>query len=120
MSKVLNSPKEIGCRIRTLRKKQGKTQAYFADLLYISPSYLALIESGKRTPTVEVLAQISHICDVSVDYLLFGEPSSQYDLNQRTFQRLAAAYPPADVERALRLAEYYLKMEVESQPQIGK
>ena len=36
-----------GERIRKLRLKKNKTQAYFADILYISPSYLALIEAGK-------------------------------------------------------------------------
>lgn len=111
MAKVLDSPKEIGSRIRTLRKKHGKTQTYFADMLYISPSYLALIESGKRTPTVEVLAQISNLCDVSVDFLLFGKTSSQGDKNQKTFQRLAATYSSEDIEHSLQLAEYYLQME---------
>lgn len=111
MAKLLNSPKEIGSRIRSLRKKQGKTQTYFADLLYISPSYLALIESGKRTPTVEVLAQISNICNVSVDYLLFGEPSEHFDSNQKTFLRLSADYPSEGIEHALQLAEFYLRME---------
>lgn len=111
MAKIMDSPKEIGCRIRALRQKHGKTQTYFADMLYISPSYLALIESGKRTPTVEVLAQISNLCDVSVDFLLFGKQSSQRDINQKTFQRLTTSYSPADIERSLQLAEYYLQME---------
>lgn len=31
---------KIGARIRKLRKKQGKTQSYYADLLYISPSII--------------------------------------------------------------------------------
>lgn len=37
----------LGERIRKLRLKKNKTQAYFADILYISSSYLALIEAGK-------------------------------------------------------------------------
>lgn len=111
MSKLLNSPKEIGSRICALRKKQEKTQSYFADLLFISPSYLALIESGKRTPTIEILAQISNLCDVSVDYLLFGDATSLQDSNQKTFQRLASSYSPDLIEHALHLAECYLKME---------
>lgn len=117
MAKLLNSPKEIGRRIRALRKKQGKTQSYFADLLYISPSYLALIEAGKRTPTVEVLAQISGLCDVSVDYLLFGTPLDQYDLNEKTFQRLTDTYAPSEMRQALQLAEFYLQMKNSEEPE---
>lgn len=102
---------EIGTRIRSLRKACNKTQAHFADLLYISPSYLALIESGKRAPSIEILAQISNICDVSVDYLLFGKDDSIRNMNDKTFQRITEIYPPERVKQALKLAEYYLKLE---------
>ena len=101
---------EIGNRIRSIRKKQKKTQSYYADLLYISPSYLALIESGKRTPTIEILAQISKMSDVSVDYLLFGESSTTLEQNEKTLKRLHEDYSPEEVEKALKLAEYYLTL----------
>lgn len=58
----------LGERIRKLRLKKNKTQAYFADILYISPSYLALIEAGKRVPNLDVLVHIAEITDVSIDY----------------------------------------------------
>lgn len=103
--------KQMGKRIRDIRKGQNKTQEYFADLLFISPSYLALIESGKRTPTIDVLAQIAKVSDTSVDYLLFGTPSDNQSESQQVFQRLVETYPEQDVGRSLRLAEYYLKME---------
>lgn len=65
---------EMGERIKRLRLKQNKTQKYFADMIYISPSYLALIEQGKRTVSIDVLSQISKVCDVSTDYLLLELP----------------------------------------------
>lgn len=102
---------EMGNRIRLLRNKQKKTQKYFADMLYISPSYLTLIEQGKRTVTLDVLAQIASVCDVSTDYLLFGNSSFQADANSRIFHRLANSYSPQEVNRALKLAEYYLSMD---------
>lgn len=104
---------EMGNRIKLLRTKQKKTQKYFADLLYISPSYLALIEQGKRTVTLDVLAQIALVCDVSTDYLLFGisnEQNEQDEKNFRTFKRLSNCYPPHKLKNALRLAEYYLSL----------
>lgn len=110
MADYLLKPNEIGARIRALRKKQGKTQAYFADLLYISPSYLALIESGKRVPTLEVLVQIAMNCDVTIDYLVFGDQSN-LDAEQIMFNRLRNSYPPNQIHHALQLAEYYLELE---------
>ncbi|MGN0342784.1 MAG: helix-turn-helix domain-containing protein [Roseburia sp.] len=110
MADFLMKPTEIGARIRALRKKQGKTQAYFADLLYISPSYLALIESGKRVPTLEVLVQIAVNCDVTIDYLVFGDKNT-LDAEQIMFNRLRNSYSPVQIHHALQLAEYYLKLE---------
>ena len=102
---------KMGERIRSLRIKQNKTQKYFADMLYISPSYLALLEQGKRTATLDVLAQIAKVCDVSTDYLLFGNSYEQTDTNFKTFQRLSEAYPSKNIKNALKLAEYYLLLD---------
>lgn len=102
---------EMGNRIKLLRTKQNKTQKYFADMLYISPSYLALIEQGKRTVTLDVLAQIAKVCDVSTDYLLFGISNEQDENNYRTFKRLSDCYSPHQLKNALRIAEYYLTLD---------
>lgn len=102
---------EMGERIKLLRMKQHKTQKYFADMLFISPSYLALLEQGKRTATLDVLAQIAKVCDVTTDYLLFGNSYEQTDTNFKTFQRLSEKYPPKKLKNALRLAEYYLSLD---------
>lgn len=111
MSYFSIDPIEIGSRIRGLRKSLDKPQYIFADLLYISPSYLALIESGKRAPTLDVLVQVSKICNVSIDFLLFGKTSGDFnDLHQK-LQTLIDSYSDAQVQKALQLAEFYLQME---------
>lgn len=102
---------EMGSRIKLLRVKQKKTQKYFADMLYISPSYLTLIEQGKRTITLDVLAQIAKVCNVSTDYLLFGTDSNENEKNAKTFQRLTNSYSPHKVKNALKIAEFYLNVE---------
>lgn len=48
----------MGKRIRELRNTQNKTQEVFADMIHISSSYLALIEQGKRTANLDVVAQV--------------------------------------------------------------
>lgn len=101
----------MGKRIRALRQAQNKTQGAFADMLHISTSYLALIEQGKRTASLDIIAQISRVCSVSADFLLFGESDSSSSANQRTFQTLCRQYTDQDIERALRLSSFYLNME---------
>lgn len=109
---------EMGKRIREIRKSQQKTQEIFADSIHISTSYLALIEQGKRSASLDVLAQMSKTCHVPVDYLLFGSPVSLESQNQETFDSLCRQYPPQEIQRALKLAEYYLKLERKEEKEI--
>ena len=46
---------QIGHKIRTKRRKQGISQIDLSKKLSISPSYLNLIESGKRKVNVDLL-----------------------------------------------------------------
>lgn len=101
----------MGKRIRALRRAQNKTQEAFADMIHISTSYLALIEQGKRTASLDIVAQISRVCLVSVDFLLFGEPQDSCSANQKTFHALCRQYTEQEIERALRLSAYYLNIE---------
>jgi len=101
----------MGKRIRALRQSQKKTQEAFADMIHISTSYLALIEQGKRTASLDIVAQIARSCFVSVDFLLFGDPeTSPCSENQKTFDSLCRQYTEHDIKKALRLAAYYLKL----------
>lgn len=63
----------MGNRIRELRKEKGISQAGLARVLKMSASYLAMIEGGKRIPSVELLLMIAKKLDVSVDELLYGK-----------------------------------------------
>lgn len=71
MNNIILNPQELGERIRALRFKCNKTQVYFADMLYISPSYLALIESVKRVPNLDLLIHIAKFTDSLLLSLFF-------------------------------------------------
>ncbi len=109
MNNIILNPQELGERIRALRLKKNKTQSYFADMLYISSSYLALIESGKRVPNLDLLIHIAKFTDVTLDYLVFGD-DPKCDPLQMTFTRLNDSYDEKQMGRALKLAEFYLEM----------
>lgn len=46
--------KTLGKRVKLLRNKKGLTQIQLANELYISESYIALIEADKRNPSMEI------------------------------------------------------------------
>lgn len=108
MEKYVIDLKKIGFRIKELRRLHGATQEVFSSSIYISTSYLALIETGKRTASLDVFAQIAHTYHVSLDYLLFGIKDSAYNSNQLLFNSLCERYTTDDISSALALAEFYL------------
>lgn len=70
--------KEIGARIRSLRKEKGMYQAELAECLEMSQTHMSNIESGKAGITLENLAKLMNEFNCSSDYLIFGrEPVSE-------------------------------------------
>ena len=57
---------QIGHKIKTKRKKLGITQANLSRSLSISPTYLNLMESGKRKINVDLLLKIADELNVNI------------------------------------------------------
>ena len=57
---------QIGHKIKTKRRKMGTTQADLAKKLSISPSYLNLIESGKRKVSVDLLLKLANELNIEI------------------------------------------------------
>ena len=51
--------RDLGLRIRALRRERDWTQEKLAEAAVIDRSYLADIEAGRRNPTLDVLWRIS-------------------------------------------------------------
>ena len=67
----------IGETIKKLRKEREITQEEFAEMLNISTSYYARIESGIRMPSLELVIQIVELTNYSLDCLIFGESKTE-------------------------------------------
>lgn len=59
---------EFGRRLRELRVARGVSQRYVAGNV-VNPSYISLLESGARVPTLEVVMHIARVLDVSASDL---------------------------------------------------
>lgn len=57
-------------RLRDMREKLSYSQREVAKRLNVSPSLISGYETGERTPSVEILLQLSYLYKCSVDYLL--------------------------------------------------
>ncbi|MEV5754633.1 helix-turn-helix transcriptional regulator [Actinoallomurus sp. NPDC052308] len=88
----MDSHQSLGQRIRWARMRKGLSQAQLA-LPELSDSYVSLIESGKRTPTPEVVRLLARKLGCSASYLSSG-------IDEATQDRLQTALDQA--ETALR------------------
>ena len=60
----------LGAKIKTKRKEQRYTQEQLSELCDISVGFLAHIEAGTRSPSLETLYKIAKVLNISIDYLL--------------------------------------------------
>ncbi|WP_316347342.1 helix-turn-helix domain-containing protein [Desulfuromonas acetoxidans] len=75
--------KELGARIRSVRKNLGLNQKTFGEMLGVGISTVSAYESRGSSPSPEALAKIAEMGGVSVDYLITGkrEQGSEKKLN---------------------------------------
>lgn len=74
MNDVVIRQPEFGRRLRELRTARGLSQRDLASGV-VNPSYISLLESGSRVPTLDVVIQLSQVLDVPTSSLLNGEVS---------------------------------------------
>lgn len=65
--------KEMGERIRKVRKTKLLTQAQLAEILGISKDQMSNIENGKSACKPDYIFLIVQIFDITSDYLFFGK-----------------------------------------------
>ena len=71
--------KSVGERIKNSRISKNITQDKLAELIDINPSHLSNIERGKTKMSTDTLANIARSLNISIDYLLFGDVTLEYN-----------------------------------------
>ena len=66
-----------GKRIQKLRKGRSFTQEQLAEKLNLSTVHMAKIETGRRSCSLDVLAEIAVFFDTSLDYLVLGKTTEK-------------------------------------------
>ncbi len=73
---------QIGYKVKSKRRSLGITQADMSKKLSISPSYLNLIESGKRKINVDLLLKLAN--ELGIEISDISIPSSFDNLSKRS------------------------------------
>ena len=67
----------VGEKVKKKRLEKGYTREKLAEKCSISVSYLAHIERGTKSLSLETAFKISQILNISIDYLLIDEITEQ-------------------------------------------
>ncbi|MBQ3704727.1 MAG: helix-turn-helix transcriptional regulator [Oscillospiraceae bacterium] len=73
---------ELSEKLQELRCNRGLTQEELAEALYVSRTAVSKWESGRGTPSIDSLKELSRFFSVSIDELLSGEALVQIAENE--------------------------------------
>ncbi|MCD7812417.1 MAG: helix-turn-helix domain-containing protein [Ruminococcus sp.] len=99
----------IGDKIREARKKAGLTQWQLAEKVFVSESYIALIESNKRNPSMSVLTKLAEVLNITTDHIVFDTSSRNTDSFTLEWQKLIENRTPEEIESALKIVKTYFE-----------
>lgn len=79
VSEVSDAGKNLGVRVREVRKKRGLTQRVLACRMNVPRTYISKVELGRVVPSLSTLWRIAAGLEVSVTYLLCDESERRRD-----------------------------------------
>ena len=81
---------KIGTRIRTLRREKNMTQEELAHICDYSISQIRAVETGERSPFLDLMILIADALGETLDYFIADTPyaNSQYIINSRLGPKL--------------------------------
>ncbi|MBO5339849.1 MAG: helix-turn-helix transcriptional regulator [Oscillospiraceae bacterium] len=68
---------QIGTNIQVARETAGYTQEKLSELIGLTPNHLSAIERGVSGASLEVLEKLCLLLNISADFLLFGQSSTE-------------------------------------------
>lgn len=84
MNKNYYDAREMGKRIREIRKANGMKQFELAEKMYLSVESISRLENGKVVCMPEHIVNLCEIFRVSADYLYFGKNDNKMEMDMET------------------------------------
>ena len=100
----------FGQRVKKLRTDNGLTQIQLADRLYISESYIALIEADKRNPSMEIVTKLADFFHVTSDYLVKGAPIDTAEKSTKEWSELIKGRSDREIQHAMALVKSFFDL----------
>ncbi len=62
----MDKNKDLGKRIKELRKSKGFTQERLSEIVGVDPKHLSRIECGKNVPSIDLITRISSVLGIEL------------------------------------------------------
>ena len=107
--------KPYGAAIKAGRTKQKESRNKAADALFISPRYLANIESKGQQPSLQVFLELVSRYHIFVDQILYGNEAADKSTERRQFEILLDELTDAEIKILTAPAQAILDARADSE-----
>lgn len=90
----------LGNNLRSIRKEMGLSQDAVAEMAGVTTTYLAQIEQGVKSPSLETLIRIAQKMPTSIDRMVFGD---QTNTMQANLMRMTAGMTDQQLDGLLKI-----------------
>ena len=97
---------KLGLRIKYNRIKKGGTQEAFSELILTTRQHLAMIEIGRKMPSLDLLVDIANALDVSADDLLVDSLKHSSSTADTTLHQLLLDCNETEEKVLIELVKY--------------
>jgi transcriptional regulator with XRE-family HTH domain len=73
--------KELGKKLRVIRKQKRIPQKELADLMDVAPTQYGKVERGIAAPSLKTLIKAAHALEISLDEIVFGTQTNRKNID---------------------------------------
>lgn len=104
-----------GAAIKAGRKKQNESRNKAGSDMFLSPRYLANIESKGQHPSLQVFLELVSRYHISVDQILYGNEVADKSTERRQFEMLLDELTDAEIKILTATAQAILDARADSE-----
>ncbi|MDE7099424.1 MAG: helix-turn-helix transcriptional regulator [Ruminococcus sp.] len=101
--------KSLGINIRKYRTEKKISQEKLAEMAYLSPKYIGMVERAEKTPSLLTLVNIANALDVTADMLLCDILNRHNEIRSSLILNRINSLPEKDREHIYTIIEVLLK-----------
>lgn len=107
--------RDVGKRLREIRKLVGMTQEKLADLTDLSPNFIRIVESGRSAPSLKTLNRITQALGVELyEFFQMDLPKDKENTKKKAIRKVVFYLRDKKVEDIETIAQLCRVLRIDS------